>query len=34
MTAMIAKLALVWLLLIYLFLCMRSFLFARRSGKV
>jgi hypothetical protein len=33
-TAMAAKLALVWLLLIYLFLCVRSFLFARRSGKV
>ena len=34
MTALIAKLTLVWLLLIYLFLCMRSFLVARRSGKV
>jgi peptidoglycan/LPS O-acetylase OafA/YrhL len=34
MTAMIAKLALVWLLLIYDFFCMGSFLFARRSGKV
>jgi hypothetical protein len=34
MTAMAAKLALVWLLLIYLFLCVRSFLVARRSGKV
>jgi hypothetical protein len=34
LTATTAKLALAWLLLIYLFLCMRSFLFARRSGKV
>ena len=34
LTAMAAKLALVWLLLIYVFLCMRSFLVARRSGKV
>ncbi|MGO9776255.1 MAG: hypothetical protein ACLQGT_11555 [Terracidiphilus sp.] len=34
MTAMEAKLALVWLLLIYVFLCVRSFLVARRSGKV
>jgi len=33
-TAMIAKLALVWLLLIYDFICMRSFLVARQSGKV
>jgi peptidoglycan/LPS O-acetylase OafA/YrhL len=34
MTALIAKLALVLLLLIYVFLCVRSFLVARRSGKV
>jgi hypothetical protein len=34
MTAMMAKLALVWLLLTYLFLCVRSFIFARRTGKV
>jgi hypothetical protein len=34
LTAMAAKLALAWLLLIYLFLCMRSFLVAQRSGKV
>ena len=34
LTAMAAKLALVWLLLIYVFLCVRSFLTARRSGKV
>jgi hypothetical protein len=34
MTAMMAKLVLVWLLLIYIFLCVYSFLVARRSGKV
>jgi len=34
MTAMEAKLAMVWLLLIYVFLCVRSFLVARQSGKV
>ncbi len=34
LAAMEAKLALVWLLLIYVFLCVRSFLVARQSGKV
>jgi hypothetical protein len=32
--ALIAKTALVWLLLIYVVLCVRSFIVARRSGKV
>jgi hypothetical protein len=34
LTALVAKLALAWLLLIYVFLCVRSFIMARRSGKV
>ncbi len=33
-TALAAKTALAWLLLIYVILCVRSFLAARRSGKV
>ena len=33
MAAMGAKLALLWLLLLYILMCVRSFLFARRSGK-
>ncbi len=32
--AITAKLALVWLLFIYVVLCVRSFMFARRSGKL
>jgi hypothetical protein len=32
--AMSAKLGLAWLLLIYIVLCVRSFIVARRSGKV
>ncbi len=34
MTAMEAKLALAWLMFIYVVLCVRSFIAARRSGKV
>ncbi|MGD0801081.1 MAG: hypothetical protein ABR906_07190 [Terracidiphilus sp.] len=34
LTALVAKLALAWLLLIYVALCVRSFIAARRSGKV
>jgi hypothetical protein len=34
LTAIFAKLALVWLLLIYVALCVRSFIAARRTGKV
>jgi hypothetical protein len=34
MTAMMAKLALVWLLFFYIALCILSFSTARRSGKV
>jgi hypothetical protein len=33
-TALVAKTALAWLLLIYLILCVRSFRAARRLGKV
>ena len=33
-TALAAKTALAWLLLIYVLLCVRSFIAARRSGKV
>jgi uncharacterized membrane protein len=33
-TALIAKTAMAWLLLIYVILCVRSFVMARRSGKV
>lgn len=34
MTAMVAKMALAWLMFIYVILCVRSFILARRSGKV
>jgi len=34
LTALFAKLALAWLLLIYMALCVRSFIAARRTGKV
>lgn len=34
MEAMAAKMALAWLLFIYVGLCVRSFIFARRAGKV
>ena len=34
LTAMLAKTAMAWLLLIYVMLCVRSFVAARRSGKV
>jgi hypothetical protein len=34
LTALGAKLALAWLLLIYVALCVRSFIAARRTGKV
>ncbi|MGA2350783.1 MAG: hypothetical protein ABSF70_10150 [Terracidiphilus sp.] len=34
MPALEAKLALAWLLIIYVVLCVRSFITARRSGKV
>jgi hypothetical protein len=33
-TALLAKTAMAWLLLIYVMLCVRSFVNARRSGKV
>jgi len=33
-TALLAKTAMAWLLLIYVMLCVRSFIVARRSGKV
>jgi hypothetical protein len=33
-TALLAKTAMAWLLLIYIILCVRSFRAARRSGKV
>jgi hypothetical protein len=33
-TALVAKTAMAWLLLIYVLLCVRSFVAARRSGKV
>jgi hypothetical protein len=33
-TALIAKTMMAWLLFIYVILCVRSFLLARRSGKV
>ncbi len=33
-TALAAKTAMAWLLLIYVLLCVRSFVMARRSGKV
>jgi hypothetical protein len=33
-TALLAKTAMAWLLLIYVMLCVRSFVVARRSGKV
>jgi len=34
LTALAAKITLVWLLLIYVALCVRSFIAARRTGKV
>jgi hypothetical protein len=34
LTALAAKITLVWLLLIYIALCVRSFIAARRTGKV
>ena len=33
-TALLAKTTMAWLLLIYVMLCVRSFIVARRSGKV